>query len=194
MALSESGPLWQRRPDADQAERNWRIKRAPEKGRLELVVLSHDLIGTLTHFWGGRTVPHTQGPCNACDAGQRVRWHGYFCAWDLKWREKLIIEITANVCQPFDDYFREHRTLRGAICELSRTNDRKNGVVRAKLSQSDYPADRIPNYPPLQPMLERMWGVVSQEPIEPGELIQPTVFRPTLKNANDDDRRSEAAG
>jgi hypothetical protein len=154
------GSFFQRRPSEGVKPQQWRIKRCGATEKLIGVCLSHDIFGCYTHWYRGRTMPCVdEKTCEACLQGVEKRWHSWFAGMLRNSEEKLIIEITARSVEPFDTFFCEHRTLRGANFELSRPSSRKNGKVHVRLKMSAVPSEQLPKAGGLEQMLLRMWEV-----------------------------------
>lgn len=169
---------WSRRPTTDDLGVQWPILRVPATGKLQVIVLSHDLIGCYTHYHRGRTEPCTQDACDACAARTERRWHGWLGIRAIRSGACYILEVTAKASSPIDEYYRAHRTLRGAIMTLHRYPARPNGRVHATLTHPDAPPADLPACIDLQAQLLRMWSrstqparpQIHEPPTPPGEL------------------------
>ena len=154
-----TGVQWDHEPPKESRSIVWQIRRTPTGKKAGGLILSHRLVGTHTHFWHGRTRPCNQTSCEACDQGQKPRWHGYLALTDRELKERWITEIPALAADAVDRYFGEHRTLRGAWINLGRVNNKPNGRVVCSLRDSGVAAGLLPEGPTLQPILMRMWEV-----------------------------------
>lgn len=137
----------------------FRIIRTPEKGTLHGRVASDKMLGVYLHYWRGRSTPCQGADCDACRAGARARWTGYVFLAAMRTPEVAIFEFTERAFTPFDAYYTEHTTLRGALVEASRLSTRPNGPLHVVLRA---PAIRDPNLPTpvaLQGILEKIWEV-----------------------------------
>lgn len=148
---------WSNRPTQADSEKLWSVRRAPPRGELRALILSHDVTGRQTHFWHGRTQPCRGEACEACQAGQRARWQGWVAAIESGTAERILVEITALATKPLIEWFATHRTLRGAVLTLKRANSKPNARIVAQLSESAYPTDQLQRAPQIEPMLMRMW-------------------------------------
>lgn len=148
-----------RRPKDNDALPGWELKRPGARGRVTAVLLSHDIIGHDTHYWGGRTRPCTGETCDACRANNATRWHGYLAATDEGLQARWIIEITAPAANQIDRIFRERRTLRGFVLILERRNQKPNGPISVKGYQGVLQNDKLPDCPDMIKKLCRIWEV-----------------------------------
>jgi hypothetical protein len=125
-----------------------------------MIALGDDLVGTQTHYYQGRTTPHREADCPACDAGQPSRWYGYLLVWSPKTKLRAILEITAASAEMYDIYRTQHGTLRAARVIVWRPNGKPNGRVKAILERSEFAANELPTDVDLRPILCRMWDVL----------------------------------
>jgi hypothetical protein len=169
---------WSRRVPSDYSARKWRLKRCPARGKLFAIILSHDLECRGTHFVGSRTQPCPGKACSLCRDGLVPRWLGWVAAWDCHSRDKVVLEFTAHCTTVIDDYFRYHKTLRGARVELGRRGLAANSEVYIRISEPDQPSDSLPTAPDIRPILERIWQVRLRLPEVQLEIAKETL-RPT---------------
>jgi len=149
--------------------------RAPAKGTVELVVLSHDVVGRVTHFFQKRTRPCTREGCPACAAGVRKEWHGYIACWYERQQRKVILEVTAGPGRGLGRMFDQFRTLRGCTIVLGRKDNRPNGEVWLRGGREVMSGVTLAPEPDLRPILLRMWQV--ERLCEPDA---PKIARPRL--------------
>lgn len=119
---------WSRRPEEMSRESLVQIVRAPSRGTLKFIVLSHDITGRGTHYWGNRTMPCRAG-CEACNAGHAPRWLGWLCVMVKPQDQVALFEMTETNALILDDEFRNHRTMRGLQISVHRPSGRNNGRV-----------------------------------------------------------------
>jgi len=173
-----------RRPDDGVSPRQWKIRRCGATEKLIGTCLSHDLIGGYTHWFRGRTLPCVDpSTCEACQASTPRRWHSWFAAKLTKFSELVIIEITERAVEPFDSWFRQHRTLRGVCFELSRKGRKENGQLCVRLKDGVVPSDQLQSIGEIDFMLLRMWEMPDNVPMrekkakrdgdEPGTAVAP---------------------
>lgn len=159
MKENASKPLFAARPPDGVEEEVWKVLRVAPKAVLKGVILSHNLIGTFTHYYRGSSRPcPPQGICEACDANYRRDWHSWFAAWSPESGNRVIVEITLKAVTAYDAFFRKHRTLRGAKFAMHRVPARANGKLFASLTEGDLPTSALPKDADIVKHLLRMWG------------------------------------
>lgn len=169
---------WTTAPPKDEGTRNWQMIRAPECGSLRLMIVSHQLIGRPMHFYRGRSTPHTEPTCEACDDGRRKEWKGYIGCRQIVTGQRYILEVTAHVGHQIAKYSSDHRTLKGTIINVGRTTPKANGKVWVKLTPPPENMGELGPEPDLRPILERMWQIKTTLKLD-GEEIQPPRILPT---------------
>jgi hypothetical protein len=126
---------------------------------LEGIVLNEELIGTNLHYWRGRSRPCTGNDCDACKHGQKPRWKGYVFIYGERSKRTVIFEFTERAFGPFDAYFTEHGTLRGAKLKASRLSKKENGPIHVVFDDANYDRPNLPKPTDLRGVLERMWEI-----------------------------------
>jgi hypothetical protein len=124
------------------------------------IVLSHDMIVRLVHYWGKRTIacdglPH----CPACKANQTAQPKGYIAVKDLKNPLITILEIPCLATWAVSDYFDLHRTLRGHVIKLERVGKATNSSVHVSWLPDKFDGDSLPKCPNIIASLCKMWGI-----------------------------------
>lgn len=171
---------FQRRPPESDTETTVEVRRVAPGRPIRGIVLSHDLAGRFTHWFGGRTVPCHDGECKACNESVERRWKGWLAIYNPDTRGICILEITPKTVPPIDEYFRAHRTLRGAQITASRIGKKDNGKVVATLCSGPIHNDDLPTCPQVEKVLLKMWGV--EAPLAPSVALQ--IPRSTFAPAN----------
>ena len=151
------GVDWTDRPDAEEMQQLWQILRAPKKGEHDLLIISHNFTGARTHFWNGRTRPCTGANCTPCAQQNNNRWHGYLAAWSNRTKSRVILELTATPAKTLIDYFKEHRTMRGAIIRLGRTSEKANARVRVQITGTYSDPAKLEIAPDIRKIMARVW-------------------------------------
>jgi len=131
--------------------------RTPAGKPLTAFITSDDLIGCDTHFWGGHTVPCDKPDCEACEAGSTYRWHAYLAAYNPDDQLHFIFECTAQAAAKFQEYRKEHVTLRGCHFQAYRWHGRRNGRVIIKFSPASLVPAALPNAPDLAKVMAVVW-------------------------------------
>lgn len=155
----------------------YEIKRVPPSGKIKGVILSEFLVCRKTHWWGGRTVPHSEFGCEPCLNNVEGRWHAWVALYSLERQTTVIMELTARSIKPLRDYIDDFKTLRGAELTLGRVGKKPNGRLFASLTRGPVGVDKLPSAPDVQLLLLKLWG------LEPG-LAGIGVAVPKLQNLN----------
>ena len=146
-----------RRPSKEEGRIIYPLIRCGTKPFQGAVILSHDIVGCYTHYWCRRTIPCRKDGCPACEKGYSARWHGWVFVQSRKTASKGIFEFTAGASAGLDKYFKEHRTLRGAIINAWREPAKANGRLVIQLEESKMDASVLPKAIKILPILMRMW-------------------------------------
>jgi hypothetical protein len=135
------------------------VIRTPNKGTIHGLITCDNLIGTNTHFYGGRTVPCMREECDACKDGAPFRWHAYLTCYNGQAKQHFIFECTALAAESFYEYLRANGTLRGCMFNARRGSSRAN--ARVILELKPYAGDRssIPHAPNLILALAKLWNI-----------------------------------
>jgi len=135
------------------------IRRTPTTGSLVATVTSQRLLGTNTHYWGGRTVPCTHEPCDACSAGAPYRWHAYLAAYDFQRQLHFLFECTAAAADAFVKFAASHEQLRACTFRATRDSKRQNSRVMLECSVFTGDPQSLPRSPDLVGALSRLWNI-----------------------------------
>lgn len=152
-------PTWTREPPADARGHGLPLIRTPAARSLTALITSDYLIGTDTHFWGGHTVPCERPECDACEHGVDYRWHGYLSAYNPVDQLHFIFEMTDQAAKVFNEYLKEHGTLRSCQFEAYRWKHRKNGRVIIKCERSAHAPHALPKAPDLEKVMAIIWRI-----------------------------------
>lgn len=152
-------PSWSSNIPLDPRGRAFPLKRTPTNGALVGAITCENLIGTYTHFYGGRTMPHEGDDCDACAKGMHYRWHGYISAVQAKTHLGFIFEFTAQAGDAFQQYRAAHGTLRGCRFEARRLHSKPNGRVLILCSPLDQQAMNLPAAPDVVAAMEIIWNL-----------------------------------
>lgn len=146
--------------------------RTPAGTPLRAIITSDGLIGCHTHFFGGHTIPCEQPTCKACLEGIPSRWHGYVACYSFHSQLHFIFEMTAQAAIPLQEYFREHKTLRGCQIEAYRWGKRANGRVVVKTATTATPPSLLPQPPDIRKVMALIWQLPKQNvTIDDGRTI-----------------------
>ncbi len=170
-------PSAARPADAD-LRTSYRIVRTPQIGELTGMIISHEIYGCETHYHRGRTRPHTEPICEACDEGLGKRWQGFLAILLTKTRDLALFEFTAAAAAPLVEYYEHNRGLEGAVIRAYRTTAKANARVVIRIERGDTDLFHCPPPPDVATLLARIWGV--------DRLIQHEQHRAELARQNRD--------
>lgn len=152
-------PSFTNEPPSDPRGVAMRLVRTPTQSPFRAIVTSDDLIGTATHFWHGRTVPHEEENCKPCLDGLPWRWHAWVSAMQSKTHEHVLFEMTAAASKPLVHHRKVNGTMRGAMIEAWRPSKRPNGRVVIQVKTIDLTDIRVPPAPDLVKALAIIWNI-----------------------------------
>jgi len=150
-------PKFTNTPPADPKGYALPIVRTPSSGKFSAIVTSDDLVGTNTHWWGGRTVPCDAPDCEPCRNGCPYRWHAYCSAYNPRTAVHVLFECTAQAAETLVQYRRAHSTLRGCLIEAYRWRSAANGRVVMRATPAAQSPDTLPKPPDLLKVLSIIW-------------------------------------
>lgn len=156
-------------PDPSQ----WRFERAPTPKRpavellkidptekpVELVIVSHALVGIHTHHIDGRTCPCTgvQGICHVDHAFARCDWHGYLCVRRLWVTERRLLCLTKYAVAGCHMIEEPGLDLRGRRLSVKRLGNSRRSKLAAYLDLANDPVEAKVVDVDIVAELERMW-------------------------------------
>jgi len=150
--------------------------RTPPKGKLVLLLTCQDLLGCWTHYFGGRSTPCTGDPCEACQAGSSMRWHGYVCGITPKTHEHCLLEVTRAAAETLAAYRAKNGTLRGCHLTATRVAPRANARLHLELRPFDLSTIDLPASANIQAALCNLWGIpITETAITHGDLAQAAI-------------------
>jgi hypothetical protein len=133
--------------------------RTPAKRQLVATVTAHELTGTATHWYNGRTVPCENEVCQPCLDGVPWRWHAYVACVIHNSTEHVLLEITAQATEQFLIYQKAYGTLRGCMFQASRDRERPNGRVIIQCKPTGLKPEQIPPEPNVEHALSILWNL-----------------------------------
>lgn len=152
-------PQWYNNLPPEAKTQSLPIRRTPSTKVLTCVVTSDELLGTMTHYYRGRTMPCERPDCDPCRDGQPWRYHAYVGAWSRSSTLHFIFEITAQAAQKLVEFKEKYSTLRGCQIDAYRWGKRSNGRVVLKCSPSGIPPTDLPLQPDLVKCLSVLWNL-----------------------------------
>lgn len=159
------------------------LLRTPTGKALNAVVTSPDLIGCHTHFFMGRTTPHDDADCDACDAGIPTRWHTYLSACQCQTHLHFIFETTERGSDAFIDFRNRYGSLRGCQFTARRANSAINSRVLITTKRIDLQTIVLPPPPNLIRCMATIWNVPMPE-INPDPVTNAIIGRIAPSRAN----------
>lgn len=167
---------WTHRPSDSTDDLPFRIHRTPANRAIKGIILSSHLIGTMLHFYRGRSRPCTKDDCEACESGQKPRWKGYIELKPADGRTVQIVEITERVFPELDREEKKHGGIRGLKVELSRLKPRANAPLHLEIKAGRIADCDLPSEHNLKTILERMWEIPQKDlPINDKEECRETL-------------------
>lgn len=159
MANHETGIQWTTSPTDKNAGEQLRIIRAPGAGALRFMILSHQVMGTYTHYLNGRTQPCVGKVCDGCAKAISLRWHGWVIVQNETTGEKYIFEFTEGPAEKLAEWYADHRTIRGLRCKVSRPSGKPNGRVILQRGDQVTNHAELPRCPEIQKVMLKIWGL-----------------------------------
>jgi hypothetical protein len=155
-------PHWTLSPPDDHHKHSLPLIRTPATRPLTAIITTPDIIGCDTHFYGGHTVPCEAPDCTPCNEGVPSRWHGYLAVYNPHTQVHAILELTAAATEQLCTYHKQHQTLRGALIECRRWNQRPNGRVIVKAQTWSGAPSLLPDAPDVQAIMTTIWQLARQ--------------------------------
>lgn len=181
-------PQYSNRPPADTTGVSFPIVRTPAAHPLKAIVTSDDILGCMTHFWHGHTVPCDRPNCEPCEEGTPYRWHAYCTAFVPNSSLHFLFECTAAAADQLVQYRKAYGTLRGCTFTAYRWKQKINGRIILKTEQSAMSGDALPKAPNLEKVLAILWqlpdqNVAAGDPTAIGRVVHadtnvPDPFKP----------------
>ena len=157
---NEGDQIWFRRSPGPPKIPYLPLVRALGKRPLIGTCLSPDLIGCNLHYLRNRSFPCVDpSTCEGCLAHRAPRKTFFIAAILGKEGEKAIVQMTDSVEAKWDEAYCMYRTLRGVTFELSRRDQKYNGLLFLRFSQRKLPLDELPKNPDVCEMLWRIWDM-----------------------------------
>ncbi len=152
-------PIFSNKPPDSHGSNNLQILRTPAKGNLYVICLSESVLGSPTHYFNGRTVPHEELECEPCSLHISWRWHSYTVVQEQPTQQMFLLELTAQATEPLLQIYEQLGGLRGVMLELTRRGEKRNGRV---IVHTAHPKPR--NFQLLDPpnqidVLFNLWGL-----------------------------------
>lgn len=167
---------WTNRPSEESNDLPFRIHRTPANRPIKGIILSTHLVGTMLHYFRGRSRPCGKNNCEACESGQKPRWKGYIELKPSDGKTVQIVEITERVFPQLDAEEKKNGNIRGVKIELSRLKPRANAPLHLEIKAGRIADCDLPKEHDLKAILERMWEVKQKMLNETEEPEEPQVL------------------
>lgn len=179
--LTPAGPQWAASPPTVPESFALPLRRVPPKGVRGLVILSDHLIGCYTHYFAGRTQPCQTGNCDACNANNQRRWHGYLLVWNPTNGYRLVLELSHHASAQLAETTKTLTTLRTLAIAARRVPEKPNGKIILEIERTSHKPDELP--PPIDTAkyLLHLWGV-KRSPLKTDPLDVDTPAAIVLNN------------
>lgn len=150
---------FQNEPPADKRGNSLTLMRCPTMRHIQGIITCHEMIGTRTHYFHGRTVPCDDSDCPACAAGLPWRWHGYVSLFSENQRRTVLFEFTAAAAEPLTQYRKAYGSLRGCLMNATRATSAGNSRVVIRTKPADLEKITLPKEPNLLEALSIIWNI-----------------------------------
>jgi hypothetical protein len=180
-------PKWSNHVPDSATKYGFDLRRTPPDRPLVAIIISPDLLGCFTHYWGGRTIPcealaPDEDPagigheCPACAEQMPGRWHAYTACYDPRTHETFIFETTGKAAQALETYRDSFGTLRGCLFQATRPKRRKNAKVEIATKTADLTNITLPNTIDIIRAMSVIWQIPTTAITTPSaEHSTPTV-------------------
>ena len=152
-------PTWSSEAPANPRGPAYPLLRTPPLRPLVAIITSETIDGCATHYYKGRTVPHLDEGCPACEDNIPYRWHAYVAAYRLPDGIHFIFETTAKASEVLADYGKAHGGLRGCQFKATRMNSRPNSRVVIQTKPADLTAIHLPEPPNVRRCMAIIWDL-----------------------------------
>jgi len=145
-----------------------RITGVPLGGRSRWALLHATVLGVLTHFWEGQTIPcpNRRRKCEPCHLGASRRWEGFIGAVSERTNAQFILRIPASAmrhCPRLRELSQTH-SCRGAVIDAYRMGNKPHSRSPVRIDVLEQRLSRTLHEGfPLDLALSRWWGLTSLE-------------------------------
>lgn len=159
-------PLFSSEPEEGAKGVTLPLRRTPPTGALVGTITCKSIVGTNTHWYGGRTTPCELPDCEPCAKSVGWRWHGYVSAIDQKTMEHFLFEFTAQAQDFFRLFLINNSSLRGCIFKATRMGNKPNGKVQIVTKRQENGLIYLPEEPKIEEVLCHIWGIEPEKTTE----------------------------
>jgi hypothetical protein len=160
---------WDDSPDLPQLRSKFKLVRIGRSEKHRTIILSEKLIGVWTHYFRGRTCPHEEPTCPACDAKNARRWYGYLACWNTTTDTRYMLELTPQAAEILIEYERKRKSLRGLEIYVRRTGDKPNSPCETIIPKEQQSHLALPGAFDVREALMIIWGLATPSDPTTGE-------------------------
>lgn len=137
------------RPDSSTLRIPLKVVRTRPRQPLTVVHLCQTFVGVDTHWWGGKTVPHTDESCTPCDRAVPLVWKGFVpIAPVADQGRRGLLQITPLVVNQLNDEMMSKDGICGLVARYSRFGNRINSPLTIEILErikppTVYSEDRV---------------------------------------------------
>ncbi|HWN10120.1 MAG TPA: hypothetical protein VNO50_12790 [Pyrinomonadaceae bacterium] len=150
---------WENEPPINDAISPYDLFRIPGRGTYNFIILSRQLHGCKLHYFKGRSIPHTEGGCEACENKNETRWRGYLAVCNASNFKQGILELTAVPAAQIAEKIKLNEPIRGKIATLHRPSGKPNGRIQLDLRPGKIPDKELPEPFNVIATLKKIWNV-----------------------------------
>lgn len=115
------------------------------KCRIDTVILTRELAGVQTHWFGGKTIACCgTDNCPACQANFAPIWKGFFVGYGMRSGNKALVMVTGGAYENLAVHVQHEKGLFGLRVVISRKGIRKNSPMTLATCGR---CDEYPEYP-----------------------------------------------
>ena len=148
---------WSNEPENYAPEISLNVIRVPTAGRLGGIITTSEWTGAWVHWHRGRTVPHTEGVCQACKDNCGLRWVGYLGILNGASEAHAIVEFPRGCLGAIAAQEKNHGSLRGWIIRMQRLTAKPNGRIAITWEPPKTGDRRLPEEPSIQKIMGKIW-------------------------------------
>lgn len=189
---------WDDQPDMPRLRSKFRLVRIGRAEKLKTIILSPQLVGVWTHYYRGRTAPHEEPTCPACDAKNARRWYGYLACWNLQSDSRFLLELTPQAAEPLLELQNKKKTLRGLEIYVRRCGDKPNSPCETLIPKEQQSHLALPGTFDVREALMIIWGLAAPSDPETGKpgatRVGPSWRTKGSKNGSDSEKANGHPG
>lgn len=182
---------WDDSPELPQLRSKFKLVRVGRSEKIRTIVLSPQLVGVWTHYFRGRSCPHEEPTCPACDARNARRWYGYLACWNTATDTRFLLELTPQAAEILLDYQAKKKSLRGLEIFVRRTGDKPNSPCETIIPKEQQSHLALPGDFNVREALMIIWGLAAPDPADPNAAVATRVSAHWRKNGSNNGASSK---